>query len=692
MIQALLIRRRGKVVPPAPLSSEQLPLEIVTSLSQDLSSLGYALTPPLQLHCQKLSYSQLAVFRLELIESLDETVGAHRTFSPMYPNFPSQVMQASEAELYFNAVLHYWSEGKLFPAQRKVWRPRYNEPKVLRFIDIGFESDLVEIFQRLLSANVAWSEQDRLDLAELVRFHDARAWSLIPERILQKENVAHLGALLLGFSTETGMEFIRNHVKTATDVLRLAVALSSGDVSLATASRFGTISRPVRRLLLEILESQPQVVEDMLRWKSRWIRLGERLHPHEFVKRYPKTAKTFSVIRNNISAPTLNSSVEKSLRRGDSMAAAAKLSSRPGDFTRRLDHILRLQPSIADEILDKFRLVVERVSTPVLLQSWHHFLTRNEVREYRAFFPKANVAKAFVRLDGALPKLEMSDKVSAILEETLIARFAEMPSLGRVYVDPQLSKFPVQFGMRSASKALRTVARGSRLPIPDKEILRMFLWWKNAKGRTDVDLSAALLDHNFYHIESVSFYNLQAYGGVHSGDIVDAPNGASEFIDVSVFLLRQRGVRYVAMALKSYSQQSFVELPECFAGWMARSKAGSGEVYEPRSVEDKLDLTANSKLAVPVVFDLENSEAIWCDLAVRHHPSFHNTIGRNIVGISLSIKAVATMKKPSLYDLLSLHAKARGETVTSPDDAETVFSVDAGTPFELDRIASDFLA
>lgn len=69
-----------------------------------------------------------------------------------------------------------------------------------------------------------------------------------------------------------------------------------------------------------------------------------------------------------------------------------------------------------------------------------------------------------------------------------------------------------------------------------------------------------------------------------------------------------------------------------------------------------------------------------------------NTVGRNIVGVSLSVQAIATMKKPSLSDLLSLHATARGEMVASPDEAETVFSAESGTPFELDRIAADFLA
>ena len=61
---------------------------------------------------------------------------------------------------------------------------------------------------------------------------------------------------ILGF---LGAELIRNtsdadavlapHVKTATDVLRLAVAMSGGDVSLATACKFGKFRRSERARL-----------------------------------------------------------------------------------------------------------------------------------------------------------------------------------------------------------------------------------------------------------------------------------------------------------------------------------------------------------------------------------------------------------------------------------------------------------
>ena len=50
------------------------------------------------------------------------------------------------------------------------------------------------------------------------------------------------------------------------------------------------------------------------------------------------------------------------------------------------------------------------------------------------------------------------------------------------------------------------------------------------------------------------------------------------------------------------------------------------------------------------------------------------------------------LKKPTLYDLFMLHARARGELIASPEGANTVFSVEAGTPFRLEEIASQYMA
>lgn len=688
----IYLRRRNRIAVPAAAYDTLLPENYVASVARNLETLGYGFSEALIAACRALSLNQLTLLYQELIVDLKKSKGAHKTFKPMYPNFPAQVMEMSEARLYFNALVHYWSGGKLFPATEVKERLPLLDSVTLQQIDIGTTADFETLFTQIASSNTSLSEQDKEDLCWFVEAYGDGIRRLLPESIPQKENLAYLAGLIMQ-STDDASALLQSFFKTATDILRLAVALSGGDVSLAVSTKFRTFSRRERRLLLGLLEHLPNATEDMLRWKGRWVRLGEKLHPGEFAGRFPKTATAFAVLRDDLPFVTFNSSLEKALDQNNVGGAAAKLSQRPGDFARRLDHLLRLSGPDQENILTTFTDVVPRVSTPVLLQVRHHFAVRNDRSGLRVFFPKGNLAKAhgIPNTLSALPET-VCTRLSEICTETLRERFRALPALRRVYIDESLRNYPVPFAMRSASKSLRSLVRGSRLPLPtDCTVLRFFIWWKNGDDTTDIDLSAVMFDEAFRYVDVLSYYNLKGFGGVHSGDIVDAPNGASEFIDVTLKKLHEANVRYVAMTLHSYSHQPFVDLPECFAGWMARDKAGSGAIYEPSTVQDRVDITADTRIALPLVIDIADRKVIWCDMALRSHPKWQNNVAANLSGTQLTVQSLVHLKRTSLYDLFTLHAAARGKRVSTPEDADTVFSVEAGTPYRLEEIASQYL-
>lgn len=324
----------------------------------------------------------------------------------------------------------------------------------------------------------------------------------------------------------------------------------------------------------------------MQRYKNRWIRLGEILHPFEYKDRYPRAAEAFDILRNNRRIETFNSQVELAILACDIKEATRLLMQRPGEFARRLDHMLRLTEA-GDQVLRSFEQIATSVSTPVLLQVMNHFDKRERYGEWRTFFPKGEVAKVQA-IPNMLPQLadEQRARAAGICREVLIRRFSALPTLGKVYIDPQLHEQLVPFSQRSASKALRTIARGSRLPIPEGSTIRFFTWWKEGivndvpTGRVDIDLSAVLYDEKWTYMEHVSYTNLRSakYRACHSGDVVQAPNGACEFIDVDIESVLRYGGRYVVMSLNSFTSQPYCDLPECFAGWMIRSQPESGEV------------------------------------------------------------------------------------------------------------------
>jgi hypothetical protein len=283
-------------------------------------------------------------------------------------------------------------------------------------------------------------------------------------------------------------------------------------------------------------------------------------------------------------------------------------------------------------------------------------------------------------------------ELSAVCQRALLDRFSKLPPLGKCYLDERLKSYLVPFSQRSASKSLRTLVRGSRLPLPDCTTLRFFVWWKNGKSRVDIDLSAAMYDAEFGYVSTLAYYNLKDYGAHHSGDIVNAPKGAAELIDIDIARCLERQVRYVVMCLNSFTQQPYCDLPECFAGWMARAKPNSGEIFEPKTVIDKVDVASQTKMCLPAVFDLAGREVIWADIAITGNPRFANNVHNNLSGVSLMLRALTQLRKTDLYTLFALHAQARGERVSEVESADSVFSIDRGlTPFDLDRIAAEFM-
>lgn len=665
-----------------------IPVSHVAALQKNIECLGFACSKPLLDRLQTLTTEKLRTFYKSLINDLREMVGSHQEFKPMYPNFPEQVMEMSEAHLYLNALIHYLTNR--LPGYEKKKRSALLDQTDYRVIDLGSREDFETIFTQLAAAKSSLSAEDKQDMTWFVAQYRDDIARLLPADVPFKENVAILGALLLR-CTSLADSFLAAKLKTATDILRLAVALSDGDVSLAAPTKFTKFARSERKWLLSRLEETGDPTEDMLRWPEPWKRLGERLHPGDYATQFPKTYAAFEVIRNDRPYLTFNGRMEKQLLERDVAGILAVLRSRPGDLTRRLDHLFRLS-SDANAVVEAFRNVVEKVSTPVLLQALTHFKNRGHGHEFRTFFPKGDLAKVYATANR-LPALPAAtaETVAAICEQTLVMRFSKLPSLGKCYLDPELANYLVPFSQRSASKALRTLVRGSRLPMPACNVIRFFLWWKNGSSRTDIDLSAALYDASFKYVDILSYYNLKNFGGHHSGDIVDAPQGAAEFIDLDIERTKAANVRYVVMSLNSFTEQPYCDLPECFAGWMARQRPNSGEIFEPKTVQDKVDVAANTRICLPAILDLVDRKVIWADIALRKHPLWNN-VKNNLAGVSIMARALAGLVKTDLHTLFSLHIKARGEPVSNKDHADCVFSVGSGiTPFDLNRISSEFM-
>jgi len=699
LINEIYLRRSRKVI--VAQESDQLPSTYLATAIQHITELGFIFSPALTTALSSLSINSFTQWFDHVFQSLKMLVGADVDYNPMYPNFPEQVMEASITELYFNALLHYYS-GELpqYKAlQRTALAKNVHLPAIekLQLIELGDEVHFRGIITGLIASNTSISQVDKNDVVYAIE-HENELELLLPQQIPYKEQAALVAATLIRCS-KGNASFIAKYIHTATDVLRLAVSLSHGDISLAKPTHFRKFKRAERRMLLELLERCPVIAEDMLRYASPWIRLGEILHPGEYKERYPRCYEAFDIIRNNRVIEKFNSAVERALQAYDSRTAVQHLLARPGEFARRLDHLLRI--SSADDakwVLTSFEGVRNAVATPLLLQLMTHFKKRHVVSQQRVFFPKGNVAKAFSLEDSRYPiAQELCNEVISLCEQALLDHFAKLPPLGNVYIDEQLQHYIVPFSQRSASKALHTLVRGSKLSMSEGDTIRFFLWWKEGvtTGRVDIDLSAILYDDDWRYMEHISYTNLRSakYKAAHSGDIVTAPDGACEFIDIDIPSVLAYGGRYVVATLHSFTGQVYCDLPQCFAGWMMRQHPQSGEVFEPTTVANRVDLAANTQIAIPVVLDLKERTIIWCDLALTSQPNYYNNVEGHQSGIVLMGKAMSDMQKCNLYDLFRLHAMARGTLVENEEAADIIYSPERGvTPFDIEMIMSEYIA
>lgn len=698
MMNTNYLRRALKLIVNQTQGADRLSEAYLATAMKNIEYLGFTFSKPLMNAIRTLSKEQFEAFYHQLVTDLQVMVGAHVTYRPMYPDFPMQVMQEQDAELYLNAIYHYLTLD--LPEYEVADRLPLLDKVDLKVIDLGSKAEFNTMIRQLIQAKVSISETDKEDIDAAIEYtYLDELDEILPPEIPFKENVGFVVGSLLKHD-KANVKLIGRYIKTATDVLRLAVAWSSGDVSLAEATRFRKFKRSERRLLLGLLEQCYPITEDMLRYKQRWIRLGEILHPSEYKHQFTRCKEAFDILRNNKPFTTFNGSVELAFQYHNVWTLIDLLMKRPGEFARRLDHLLRITEHTEYVVL-AFGEIANQVSTPVLLQVKSHFAHRNEPKELRTFFPKGNVAKA-VAIPNTLPEVDavVCQDIVQLCDQVLIQRFSVLPQLGKIYIDERLKRYNVPFSQRSASKALRTIVRGSRVPMQEGDTLRFFTWWKegmvqgNPTGRVDIDLSAVMYDRNWQYVEHISYTNLRSskYRAVHSGDIVSAPQGASEFIDLHIPSIVDYGGRYIVATLHSFTSQPYCDLPECFVGWMMRKKPGSGEIFEPSTVVDKIDVTANTQIAIPVILDLVEREVIWTDLSLTRHPNYYNNVEGNQKGMVFMGKAMTTLQKPDLYDLFMLHAKARGELVDHEDQADTIFSEDKGvTPFDIEQIMAEFL-
>jgi hypothetical protein len=587
-----------------------------------------------------MSNNEVVDYSKSLSEYLAYTYG-DGDFVSLFGNFPANVLMMSETEVFVHQIFHYLSGGAYVPAEflsnesdivltKDHYSPCFRETyKLIKFADA---LTLGTLCKNMCNAQQSLTSYDKDVVKYFCQNYSMLGLDLadfLPEEIPFKETLCIVAKEVPAYT-----------LKSATDVLRLAVYMSGGDISLPAIPKvidygwkkvkpdmapynFKKFKRSERKLILAKLNDvfnvckAENVYADMKKYANKWIRLGEIVHPGEYSDAYPEAARAFYMIRD----------LKKYIETFHSRANNARLlgykeyikvlSERPGEFARAIDGVLRKNIENSSEIIESFKVAVKGISMKVLYELVEYYNNRNRQPEKRVIFVKSqDYRKAQVLPD--LPEMP-SDVVSEMIN-TLVGeignRFAAKDALGFDYVlDERLSNITLPKGMRNMNLSPGQLPRGSKMPIANNTgLLRLYCRWVDKKGDVDLDLSCGLYKENF-DLDCMISWNREnrrrtqnnkcGVNAIFSGDVRHRVGNCAEYIDLDVESLRKDGVRYIVADVHDFDGNGF-DKKDSWAGIMELESFGSvDKTWSPADISCGFKLASKCTNIVMAIVDLK---------------------------------------------------------------------------------------
>lgn len=664
----------------------------VTHFVTEVQSFGYIFTAKLQDKISHMYYDDFKKFRDELLTALQDFSGSHNfSMVPLFKKFPYETPDVLEyflkriISISFTAELindpkilscgHIVSlfdldEFSACPVcqyqvqelycdsipEKHVFNNANVEYKVLQLID---NQALANIGLSILTRQSSLSQQERQLLTNICRETKIDTSKISK---MYNENIPLLYSI--------DPLIVPSFLKGATDVLRIITYLSdnNADLSLAENTKY-KLTTSQKKSMLRLLEGLSNLPEDMLRHREKWLRVGERINP----KQYPKFSNAnaaFDIIRNNPkSVKTFSKIIDQALRTNVIDDDFVKiLGTRPGEFMRKLNAILVRTDFHKNSFLVKTLYnCVQKSKTRILFDILKYF--ENQNTSARIFFPKGPSNRSWVE-EKPHQKPDNTHLVISVIKHELITRFARGENTCQsYYIDPELKYSLLPFNRRGDAATNVNVTKGSLLFVKEP-VIRLFTWWK---GNVDVDLSLVLYDCDFKIITHISYRLLKNNAMRHSGDIQDAPNGASEYIDVDIEQTTKDypDARYAAIQLNVYRGAFFNEFP-CFVGYMERDSITSGKLFEPETVKLKFDVNDSCRVTCPMIFDFEKKAVIFTNLQLGKTRYSNASSNNRLEKIAKSFVTLYE-RKTTIYDVLQMIAWTNGSIVQQKSKADIIF-------------------
>lgn len=738
----------------------------------------------------------------EMLENIED-FKSDKGYEVFYKDFPKEVMNMEEADIYINQMLHYWFG--YIPKHKNLKNKNigYEKNELAQLVELSHlklvaDSDIEKLFYNLLSSNVTLSSQYLEDVCFLSNGFSEKELEEYSENILMKETLTTLSSYVW-----EKRKILIGNFDTATDVLRFITKLSNGELNTKYIC-FAYFSRTELAQIVKKLEKIKNSFPDIKRYKKPWHKFFKLNAKKINLKKYPNVQKIVNMLFSKFKYETPKGYFDKVKKNIPNMSNKdlekfiglyLKFS---GDYARQVLSLLNISNKKQYHILiNGLKKCMKDVNTRVLLQLYDRLLNlqkKNQLEEIKKnkeieieikiekiknsqiteeektveeIFEKKNspekrskirnvfrnlvfkeeqkdeselekqknieeqknkteiietLEKERIRnLQMEIPRVvnskgtwrkidetiflsdELIEDLMEVVKNGIIEKLKEKDSLKKVFVDESYKNIAVTTSEKDSNISLRPMTKGSRIKFnSDAEVLRFFVGWKNfekdgLKIRTDIDLSAVYFDSEFNFLNSLAYYNQIEEGFAFSGDIVDAPDGALEFIDIyDLEKIKEKGINYILMTVRSYNGFNFKEINSVFAGVLELTKEESQDRKNMFSaaISQGFQILSKNYTTSTILVDLQKSEYIWIDmnLPVSKNYRDQNRLQNNEAAYLEDIlKYFVNKEYMTMYDLIEMNVKARGTKVFDKEVADVIFDrIDVDNPIPLAQILSNF--
>ena len=569
---------------------------------------------------------------------------------PMYPDFPSQVMEMDAAVFRFHQMLHYLStygiEELTGTPVTRGWLPEMSETekteadetllKAKTVALIGSSEKYTLPYRKILSKTERMTDKELMLIAECAKQLPAEALSGVT--VTFKQN------LLVVFRTVFADAEITPETKLA---CLHALCQHTGDVWKCmdyTLTREGFHFRTSqKRLIVKLLESYP-----LWDFRANLILSGKKRERTLLMLRYldfngyvrkPEYKEAVADLRAG-RLHSWESEVKKLVSRKAPEALDA-YAERPGMMLRHLTYLLRNGYGVTD-IFRRLSPRAAELKTQTLVQL-ASFFSRPEANELpEARYQETVTLKLMVQ---HLLQTRLAANETALRNRKV---FLQMPEF-----DLDLSAIRVN----DKSPEGGYIRSGLAYRIPDDvKCIRFFVYWNDSK-RVDVDLHGAAFDLSGELIRIG--WNAQFKSGelVFSGDITHSD--AAEYIDIDMEHAKS-ALRCVSLNINLFAgYETFGEIDECFVGIMGVAKTNSNvRLYDPKNCFFTHYLTGKYRIINYGYIDVLNRVLVF-DGVQASGRSYYDTMPRNSAF--------------SLRNYLDILFAAQGaEAVSAPEDADVI--------------------